>query len=254
MLLLCCEGPKIETRLNLNGNTKFWSSPYSSNGNEYSTITDDIYVKLKQERDLIICVMRRRADQQGFGMSLSTGYKAKNLDEKLMFPRVKTIEPNSASDIADLKVDDLILEINGISTHKYTNEAIVNIIRNSGDEIQLLVAREKVTLQQPTEPDEKIIELNARTALAAAVMGVIRNQNEERRQSHSQAQPSAQTAQVTQASTSLQSSDDKNLKLNIKPVELEVDIRSSTDSPSLINERERKKSSNLNLFFFKEIK
>ena len=138
----------------------------------------------QENRETFNTVLRRREDYQGFGISLATN-KNSTKDEKLNVPIITNVEPNSPGETADLKKNDYILEINSKSTYKQTSEAIANLIRNGGNEVHLVISREKPATTVEAETTVPAVDVNineqsfelARLAVAAASIGVIKSQN-----------------------------------------------------------------------------
>lgn len=125
-----------------------------------------------------MCVLRRRENFIGFGMSIATD--AKNEDgQYLHVPVVTAIETNSPSDEGGLHIGDFILEINDKSTFMMPTEGIANIMRNAFKEAKIVVSREKKQniIENRGDGDNDDSLKLARNALAAAVIGVIKNQN-----------------------------------------------------------------------------
>ena len=129
----------------------------------------------QENRETFNTVLRRREDYQGFGISLATN-KNSTKDEKLNVPIITNVEPNSPGETADLKKNDYILEINSKSTYKQTSEAIANLIRNGGNEVHLVISREKPATTVEAETTVPAVDVNineqsfelARLAVAAA--------------------------------------------------------------------------------------
>ena len=106
-------------------------------------------LNIYDECELIACKLVRRANYNGFGLSLS------NLNKKMLDGTVKDnqittppvitfVECGSPSDFGGLKKDDLLLEINGVSVIGQYNLKIAQLLRTAGNSIELLVNRRKV--------------------------------------------------------------------------------------------------------------
>lgn len=155
--------------------------PFSSkdlNETGASSDLDTSSIVKQPERGIINCTLKRRSDYQGFGISLSANSKqiSKATDEKLYVPIITNVEPNSPGEYAGLLKNDLILEINGVSTYKQSSETIANMIRSSGEQVQLVISRDKTKINEQQQQQQATLEL-ARESLAAATMGVIISQN-----------------------------------------------------------------------------
>ena len=130
----------------------------------------------QEGREIINTVLKRREDYQGFGISLATNKNAVK-EEKSTVPIITNVEPNSPGEAADLRKNDYILEINNQSTYKQSSEAIANLIRNSGNEVKLVLSRERASkATSDVQISEQSFEL-ARLAIAAASIGAIKSQN-----------------------------------------------------------------------------
>ena len=144
----------------------------------YSTVNDNILPSLEQEdREIFTTILRRREDYQGFGISLATNKNAAK-DEKLNVPIITNVETTSPGESADLRKNDFILEINNQSTYKQSSEAIANLIRNNGNEVKMVVSRERApkATSDVNIGEQQSFEL-ARLAIAAASISAIKSQN-----------------------------------------------------------------------------
>jgi C-terminal processing protease CtpA/Prc len=100
------------------------------------------------QNQIINSTMRRIVNYDGFGLSISTpNSKSTN---RIPVPFVTRVEPGSPAELAGLKENDQIVQINGKSTYEQTSEFIANSIKNSKDEVDLVISRDmsKVPQQQ----------------------------------------------------------------------------------------------------------
>ncbi len=106
--------------------------------------------KPQTQNEIINSTMRRIVNYDGFGLSISTP-KSKTTS-RIPVPFVTKVEPGSPAELAGLKENDQIVEINGKSTYEQPSEFIANAIRNSKDEVDLVISRDNSKIVQSPEP------------------------------------------------------------------------------------------------------
>ena len=119
--------------------------------------------------ELIGCTVNRRDNYPGIGLSLSTAINHPNRSvsrssvskedhqqessssgqSQENLPIITNVDVDSPAEQSGLRVGDLVLEINGKSTHRQTNSNIAKWIRSGGNTIEFVVSRTK---QQQTSP------------------------------------------------------------------------------------------------------
>ena len=103
--------------------------------------------------ELIACIVRRREDFPGIGLSLSTAINHPSRgsspeqhqlqpksNDQINLPIITNIDENSPAQQSGLRVGDLVLEINGKSTNGQTNPNIAKWIRSGGTTLEFLVS------------------------------------------------------------------------------------------------------------------
>jgi C-terminal processing protease CtpA/Prc len=209
----------------------------------FSTVNENVLSSIEQQenREIFTTILRRREDYQGFGISLATNKNAAK-EEKLNFPVITNVESSSPGESADLKKNDFILEINNQSTYKQSSESIANLIRNSGNEVKMVVSRERAP--KPTSDvnidEQQSLEL-AQSAIAAASLVAITSQKNQPLQKDSEGEktPEIIVRRVSRASMN----DNKSKRSRSESpniISSAVTLSSSkiyTDSPSVIRAR-----------------
>ncbi len=92
------------------------------------------------DNEIVNCILKRDNDSQSFGFTILTQRETRA--NAMPVPIVEIVEQNSTASLAGLKVKDQIFEINGKSTYQETLTLISNLIRNSKQELYLVVSRD----------------------------------------------------------------------------------------------------------------
>ncbi|KAH7953798.1 hypothetical protein HPB49_012394 [Dermacentor silvarum] len=79
-----------------------------------------------------LCHLVLRPDFDGYGFRIVAGKMSR-------LPRVNAVEPGSPADVADLRVNDTIVEVNGASLEGLGHQDVVQLIKSAPNEVRLLV-------------------------------------------------------------------------------------------------------------------
>lgn len=112
----------------------------------------------------IIMLTLTRDKNKSLGLSLKPSRSAslssnksskskKSKKEEAHFPIITTIDKDSPAEQTGLRPGDNLLEINGKPTNGLSNKKIADLIKSSGDAIEIMIKREK--------KDEEIVEMDS---------------------------------------------------------------------------------------------
>jgi C-terminal processing protease CtpA/Prc len=108
--------------------------------NNYATIESTSFREVSVDEDLISITITKREGYNGFGMSLAVSNPKSN---KSSFPVITSVDANSPADVAGLKKNDELVEINGYKTIQQQDSKISGFIKSSGATMKILVRRKR---------------------------------------------------------------------------------------------------------------
>jgi C-terminal processing protease CtpA/Prc len=191
--------------------------------------------------DLIRCIVTRREDFKGIGISLAPGNQrtrsssssskrsTDNRVERDSLPFITSIEPASPAENAGLKPGDLVVEINGKRANGLTNKKeIAKLIQSSGNQVEFLISREKPNNNNNTNNKSLIDEEAKQIALKVIEAAHNQQQQEESQQRGSpgrlsrkdlanesiKSSPKITHTEIKMSSTKLQQAESPSLKRN----------------------------------------
>lgn len=130
--------------------------------------------------DIILCTIKRREDNPSIGLTLSPSLNQQarslsrastttNEDQKQtnLLPVITSVEPGTPAEQSGLRAGDLVLEIDGKSTHRQPNSVIGSWIRSAGNSIEFTISREKRV------NEDQVLKESAKRITEAVLVGAI---------------------------------------------------------------------------------